>query len=687
MARKAWDSMTIQEQCEATKRKEDRDRKNVANAKGREIPIPKCADPERRALCELDILDWLVTYFPKAFNRKFTDQQIEIVKTILSCATERRTQAIAAPRGSGKSVIARRVILFLVLTGQLRFAVIVAATGRDAKNMLKEIKRDLDSNKLLTQDYPEVCIPIRDVSRSPRKCALQTHKGEFTDIGWQPEQIKLPRIEGNKSSGAKIYARSLDGSIRGLNEDDERPEFVLIDDPETRESARSEVQVESRRLTLDQDISGLAVQGDPLGMLMLTTIQHVISLSMEFTDQKLRPAWNGKRWRSVEQWPEDRDKWEEYILIRKDAQQNGDTKAQAATDYYEKNRESMDAGAVLANPYHVPAGCLSAMQGLYNFIADKGLAAFLTEYQNDPPLNEDQEISGLSEIKILQKYSGLQVTICPQDTQYITTTIDLGKYVCHWQTTAWLANDAGFVIDYGRQEVNGTAITSDKVATDKAILRALREFREYCVADNYFDESGERRQVNLVMIDSGDFTDGVYQFVQEAGSMFVASKGTGETYRAIPASDKTIGNHYWVGPADAIGGRKIPLFHLDTNHWKSQCHDYWLTPHRNEDQSYRANSLSLYDTKEKSFHLSYAKHIVAEEYEEIFVKGKGLRRRWNKKNKNNHWLDTCYMAFPAREIVKQRLNKAKQIANQRQNPPIAQPEMFPGVDFGQISFT
>ncbi len=660
---------------------------NKKNAAGRDLQLPPCKDPDRRALCELDIFDWLRTYFPKAFYRPFTDQQKEIVRVIQACATDRMTQAIAAPRGSGKSVIARRVILFMILTGQLRFGVIVAATGRDAKNMLKAIKSDLHTNKPLLEDYPEVCYPIREVARSPRRCALQTVKGEFTDINWQPEQIKLPSVEGSRCSGAKIYARSLDGSIRGLNEDDERPDFILIDDPETQESAKSLIQIESREHTINQDLSGLAVQGDPLGMLMLTTVQTPICLSLKYTDPQEYPAWDGKRWRAIEAWPANNTLWEEYMLMRRECQQAGDKWGTKATEFYREKQAEMDAGAIVANPHAVPKGCISALQGLYNFIADKGLPAFLTEYQNDPPKDDATETSGLTDLRIISKQWSGEQFIVPKATEFITAQIDLGKYACHWEVNAWLANDAGFTVDYGVVEVVGTEVNGDKQQTDIAITRALSEFRDLMKSERYFDEQGELRQVNLVMADSGEFTDAVYRFCASTQGFFIASKGFGDTYSHRPGADKILGNHYYMAPVVYDHTKRIMLCHLDSNHWKSKAVDAWLTPTLNEDKSYRAGSMCLYRVEEKTRHHSLAKHKTAEEFRETFIPGKGLKRYWHKLRSNNHWGDTGYMGYAAREIV-----KAKQIAARRRaaSPPIQQGDsMFPslqGVSFNPAGY-
>ncbi|MBK7804434.1 MAG: hypothetical protein IPJ55_17625 [Chloracidobacterium sp.] len=47
----------------------------------------------------------------------------------------------------------------------------------------------------------------------------------------------------------------LDAAFRGANIDENRPQFILIDDPETSESARMDGQIEDRESILDKDIS------------------------------------------------------------------------------------------------------------------------------------------------------------------------------------------------------------------------------------------------------------------------------------------------------------------------------------------------------------------------------------------------------------------------------------------------
>ena len=56
-------------------------------------------------------------------------------------------------------------------------------------------------------------------------------------------------------SGAVITTRGLDSAIRGVLVGTKRPDLVIIDDPETRDSARSGVQTDLRARTIEADLT------------------------------------------------------------------------------------------------------------------------------------------------------------------------------------------------------------------------------------------------------------------------------------------------------------------------------------------------------------------------------------------------------------------------------------------------
>ncbi len=661
-------------------RQRDLDRKNKRAELARDITIPECENPEQRAGLEANTEEWLRYYLNEKFTNPFSDDQKEIIKDTEAAIRHGYRQATAAPRGDGKTTTVEGVMIKAAFTGVLEFGLVICASGVLADQVLDNIKKEITTNPRLMADYPEICYPLSLIADCPALAKRQTANGKKTLCKWTKRFIMFPAIPGSPAGGTIFMSKGIDSSFRGLNVFGKRPRFVLADDPETRESAASDSQTYTRCVTLNKDIAGLAGSGKRLGISMLCTLQNNRCAAAKFTDPKLNPAWNGKRYCAIKAWPANKLLWEEYILMRKEAQESGDRTAAKATAFYVANREAMDEGAIVSNPHSIKEGDVSALQSHYNQIADAGLDNFLTEYQNAPPV-DDEHSNQLTEGLIATKTTGLPVTVVPKETKELVITVDVGQYRIYWQATAWLDNGTGLVVDYDFKDVIGAAPNAQKQQTDNCIAQALRELRETLLEEKYFDEQGELRTVQLVMVDSGDFTDVVYDFVTAAGPMFIASKGTGETYRVTQTTDKAIGIHYYVSWIQRPNAKPIPLYHLDTNYWKRQCHDGWQIPLRNEDKSFRAGALGIYEHKVRPELLKYARQIVAEQYEEIVVPGQGVRWKWHRGGKgrgqDNHWFDTCYMGYAAREIVKAKLQAARRRAA---SPVIPQTEsMFPGL--------
>ena len=178
-------------------------------------------------------------------------------------------QAIAAPRGEGKTSIVQCVTIYCVMHGILSFPLIAAATGPNAEQILANIKYQLERNQALADDYPEICDPILALDGTAQRGATQTANGKRTFLKWAQDYIVLPTVRvpdhwdqrlrpGQLSlgSGAVITTRGLDSAIRGVLVGTKRPDLVIIDDPETRDSARSGVQTDLRARTIEADLAG-----------------------------------------------------------------------------------------------------------------------------------------------------------------------------------------------------------------------------------------------------------------------------------------------------------------------------------------------------------------------------------------------------------------------------------------------
>jgi hypothetical protein len=656
--------MTKKKPQRKNERQRDAERKRLSRLAERDLKIPRIANPSRRRRAEKDVFLWLRTYFPLAFYRPFTDQQRQMVADILTAAKFGNDKAIAAPRSDGKTTIAECVIIFCVMTGLLRFPLICAATGPDAARILDHIKVHLERNDTLAADYPEVCYPIRALDGAPQRAGSQTAGGKRTYLEWRQDYIVLPTVRRSRASGAVIMTRGLDSAIRGIRVGVERPDFVLIDDPETRESVKSEEQTNTRRLTIEQDIAGLGGGDKKLARVMLTTIMRRATnggnptVSFAYTDPHQKPSWEGRRFKLLDQFPDRQDLWDEYINLRQADQQAGDRHARRAHQFYLENREAMDRGAILTNPERysreiLPDGSqaeVSALQRCYNIIGDRGLEAFQTEYQNDPPEETGPQESGITAHRIQKQVSGYARKVIPPGCILLTQGVDCRKVALHWVVKAWRPDATFFVLNYGVQEVHGTVRGSDE-GLDMAMRRAILALAEETKEVHYQTLDGQELPVDLTLVDAGWRTDAVYMATKEIGLSWRPAMGFGKSNGTISANfsppdratyDKKPGDGWFLSRRP----KNVWLVCMDADRWKAWEHDRWMTPTSKPgtamlfgEPSDNPDRLS-FDEKR---HMGFSKHLTSEVEVEEVVRGV-LVRKWRAKSENNHWFDASYMA-------------------------------------------
>ena len=141
-------------------RARDRARKREALEVGKALRIPKPEDAARRERLEADVLEWLQWYFSDIFTEPFQRHHIEMIQAIEQATVYAGDQAIAAPRGEGKTSLAECVTVYNILKGKVPFAVLFAATANDAANSLGSMKQYIARSDRLLADYPEVCVPV-----------------------------------------------------------------------------------------------------------------------------------------------------------------------------------------------------------------------------------------------------------------------------------------------------------------------------------------------------------------------------------------------------------------------------------------------------------------------------------------------------------------------------------------------
>ena len=151
------------------------------------------------------------------------------------------------------------------------------ATDAAARSLLATIKSELVFNEKLATDFPEVCYPIRLLKNNARLCTGQLWDGKQTLITWSSDRVSFPTIPKSKVCGATLSVAGLTGGLRGQMQTLAdgtviRPPVVILDDPQSRESAESKLQTQARLSIVQGDVLGMAGPGETISAVCPCTV-------------------------------------------------------------------------------------------------------------------------------------------------------------------------------------------------------------------------------------------------------------------------------------------------------------------------------------------------------------------------------------------------------------------------------
>ena len=646
-------------------------RRNEASAKGRDIGgIPLVGDPDRRESCRLSLRLFCETYNPEAFHFGWSGDHLEAIARIEEAAITGALYAFAMPRGSGKTTICRMAALWVLSYAHRRYPFIIGANAPKAQDTLDAIKTFMRYLPEWGEDFPEIAYPVRRLEGIAHRAAGQTCGGESTMIAWAKDQITLPTVNkpanwraewgGGKSdraptAGAVISVSGLTGdgirgSVKTLATGEQiRPDFVLLDDPQTDESAASLTQNESRERLISGAVLGMAGPGRRIAAVMPCTVIYHDDMADRLLDRVKHPLWRGTRTKMLTEMPSNLDAWEAYreVYIRCAQQEPPDYAESNA--YYAAHREALDAGALAAWDERKEDDEVSAIQhAMHLWLRDPD--TFMAEYQNEPVVDASAGDAGLTAGMVRGRLCGLPEGVCPADTEHVTAFVDVGKWRLHYAVVAWSRGAVGSVIAYGTEDV----IDPDRVTVEVAILQALRELKDRWESSPWEVEGGGTRHADLCMVDAGNWNTAIYEFVREAGKPWMAAMGL-SAWRPKETNRKqgiVAGDHYY----QARQPNGLSVVNQDHDYWVKWLHDRWLTsPYDDNGEHRRQGSMALWGG-EATVHMAFARHQVSEMWTipQVGPDGKAKRGYWRKSGPN-HWLDCMYGASVAGHLVGVRL--------------------------------
>ncbi len=652
-------------------------RSRERSAAGQDIgEIPPVVDPDRRELCKDDDELFERTYFPARFPLPFSPAHLEMSRRMERVIRGGGLEAVAFMRGGGKTTMAEVKVLKAILYGFRNFVVLLQASDPLAGRSLKKIKRELETNDRLFEDFPEVCYPIRKLNHSTRRAEGQRYRGRPTLVEWTADGVVMPTIEGSAASGSVIHIAGIASAFKGLaatapDGSVRRPDLVLIDDAQTRASAKSPTQTGDRESVIADDALALAGPDRTIAAVMLCTPIYVNDLSERFLDPDRHPEWNRIRTKMLPKFPSRMDLWDQYAEARRQGQRNEDG-GKAGRDFYAANREAMDAGAVVTWPERLKAGPFEGTSALElaMILHYTNPRTFAAEYQCEaaaPDLG-----AGTKELDpkvIATRFNGCPRLAVPAESSRLTAYFDCGKFL-HWYiVTAWTEGFGGAVIDYGcwPRQARSFFLAEDArpkladmpgmigMTEAQLVFAGLTAMADEVLGRTYYRQGGGEAKLDMVLIDSGFQKDSVFQWVRQAmkyGCPIHPSKGYAKTATTLGVGDWTkrqgerVGHHWKLTTGGKDRTRSVVY---DTDVWKSIVYGMLCTP----PGDLRAAGLNLFG-KDGDTHEMIAHHFAAEYAEEMENKTRGTKfDKWKDRpdRPNNHLWDCAVGAAVAASVA------------------------------------
>lgn len=648
------------ERMAAKQRQQSETARDIAN--GPWVRPPE--DPDRRERCTKSFLEFCNTYFTETFPIPFSPDHYKAIERIEAAVIRGELFALAMPRGSGKTTLCEIACIWAIITGHRDFVCLIGAEQHSAHEMLTSLRVELENNDALDADFSEITGPIRALEGITQRSSGQLYQGQRTAILWTADQLSLPSLPalpwfGDKrppGAGAIVRVAGITGRVRGMKAKlpdgrSVRPSLVLVDDPQSDESARSPSQCATREAILAGAVLGLAGPGKRIAGLCTVTVVRPDDMADRILDRNRHPEWQGERTKMVYAWPDRMDLWTAYFEMRREGQRVG-SGVQAADAYYLAHRNEMDAGAKVAWEHRKHPDEASALQHAMNLRCDRGEAAFASEFQNDPLPEQTSNLDLLTSGEVAGKINGHPQREIPLQAEHLTAFVDVQQGVLWWLVAAWQSNFTGYVVDYGTWPDQRRAYFVLRDAKDtlqsrfpsdgleRQLFAGLERLAAELLARDYRREDGAAMRVSRCLVDAnwGASTETVYQFCRASphSQQLMPSHG-----RYVGASGNPFAE-YSKKPGDQIGvnwrvpalGGKRSIRHAvyDTNFWKS----FLLA--RLKSPLGTPGCLSLNSGRD---HGMLSDHLTSEVPVRVTARSRTVDEWQLLPGRDNHWLDAA----------------------------------------------
>ena len=612
-------------------------RQALVAATGREIDWPELTSEQarRRKKLEGDTQKWLQHYFPGIYRQPFGDVHREIIDASEYTIKTGGRCVVAAPRGTGKSYVVDGVALKAVLTGKVRFPVVIPWDSKSLRKALSFWKKALCFNEHLAELYPEYCTPFR-LSRG-----VAQKVGQYTR-GGKPLGALLLVSEGMivlPESRGVIGGATINGNPLGLHHTTDsgeglRPDLIFIDDPQDRETSLSRQQIENTIDLIDFDISGMAGPDTAMPMLLACTVKAKDDVAEHYLNNN---GWRAVRVPQIVSWPvgfderesQTRKLWDEWNDIRVEGEAARDG-GKAERAYYRKNKSAMVEGMAVSwkdrYVHKATPDMPKQPDAMYSAMADyfkMGHAAFMAERQNDPSVAKSGQYE-LTIDQILTHATDLPRLHLPERAQHLVGHADINRTGLHWCVTAFDQAMTAHVVAYGNWPPRGELWSQNATAQVRqaSIYRGLSELMGQ-VAGADFRRGGAQVRPSLFLIDASYESETVHRFCESWRGPF----------RCMPAIGRAAHRYRW-SKATLVGrpseqahvqrpqSRLCPYVMANVDHWREVAQRAWLA------EVGEAGGCTIHAVSNPRAHVPFAEHVTAEKLAQKYETELGWRWEW-----------------------------------------------------------
>ena len=501
-----------------------------------EIPPVKHPRLKERCRNDLELFGWM--YCRRLLkHRASADIRDGLIREAERCILHGGQAATLYARGGGKTTWIDMIApLWAMLYGHRRFPVAIGASIKAAKKNLKTIKKLLARSPEILADFPAIAIPIRALGGISQRCASQTYHGAATDIEWGSDQITLPtlylshaetqrdreRREGAEAGGTRetldlgcgaiLAVTGVGGAIRGANEGGQRPDMLLIDDPQTKKAAASPKLVQSILEYIHSDALALAGHDTTIAAFLTITPQRYGDVATEISSQAKYPEWAVKVQPFIKTLPPN---WEQLVTLfceqyALDAAAK-DYDRPRSTAWYVENRALFEKMETIDREQYDNTREIDVNHHLLNLRAKLGKVAFNAEIMM-------QVSDAASEIQITadtvaNALNGAPRGVCPPGTDTVVAFSDINIQAgagLTWALVAFGPSRVGAVIDYGRFPADGSPLVppnSSDLLRNRRVAAAIREVVNIVATRRIRDAKNRAVRVRAMGFDRGWLPD------------------------------------------------------------------------------------------------------------------------------------------------------------------------------------